>query len=364
MGLFNDILRDDESLFKNEIALDFSYQPKIIKHRETEQREIAYSIKPLFLNRNGRNLLIHGRPGIGKTAVLNKVLDVIRDGEEELDEGDYDDLLPVYVNCWQKNTSYKVIVEICHELGYKFTQNKKTDELLKVVCNIANKKSAIFVFDEVDKLEEYDFLYGLLEQVYRKSIFLITNYKEWILNLDERVKSRLAADIMEFKPYSASQTRDILRQRQDWAFFPEVWDDGAFETLVEKTVSEEDIRTGLHLMKEAGYFAEMKASRKILPEHVERAVGKIDEISVKKSDDLQDEERFILNIVKNNSGQKIGALFKVYQDEKGEASYKTFQRKIKKLSDNKFVTTKKIQGGAEGTTTIVNYLRTKKLTDF
>ena len=67
---------------------------------------------------------------------------------------------------------------------------------------------------------------------------------------------------------------------------------------------------------------------------------------------------------KENSGQKIGELYKRFQEAGGESSYKTFQRKIQKLGDGKFVTAKKVTGGTEGSTTIVNYLRTKKLTEF
>ncbi len=363
MGLFDEMLKEDESLFQNEVALDFSYQPKVIKHRENEQKEIAYSIKPLFTKRNGRNLFIHGKPGIGKTVAAKHVLRVIEEGEEDLGE-DYEDIYTIYINCWQKNTSYKIVVDICSQIGYKFTQNKKTDELIKIIANIINRQSAVFVFDEVDKLEEYDFLYTLVEQIYRKSILMITNYKEWIVGLDERVKSRLAADILEFAPYNAKETRDILEERKDWAFYEGVFEDDAFSVAVEKAVSCQDIRTGLHILKEAGSTAEMQSSKTIKKEHVEKAISKLDHMSVKNPDELNEEEKFILKIIKNNNYKKIGDLYKIYQDEKGEASYKTFQRKIKRLADNKFISVKKVQGGPEGSTTIISYLRTKKLTDY
>ncbi|MGM5483205.1 MAG: Cdc6/Cdc18 family protein [Nanobdellota archaeon] len=364
MGLFGDMLKDDETLFQNELALDFSYQPKVIKHRENEQKEIAYAIRPLFQKRNGRNIFIHGKPGIGKTVAVKHVLDVIENGDEEIVEDDYEDIYTVYINCWQKNTSYKIIVEICEQIGYKFTQNKKTDELMKIMSKILNRYSAIFVFDEVDKLEEYDFLYTLVEQIYRKSIIMITNYKEWVLSLDERIKSRLAADLLEFKPYNSQETRDILEQRKKIAFYDGVLEEELFSQIVQKAVEYEDIRTGLHIMKDAGAIAEMYSSRKISQEHVQRAISKLGEMSVKNPKKLTDEEQFILKIVKENNYKKIGDLFKIYKDEKGTASYKTFQRKIKKLSENQFVSVKKVQGGSEGTTSIISFAKTKKITDF
>ncbi len=356
MSLFKDMLKSDETLFKNDVALDFGFQPKVLMYRENEQRYIAGCIRPLLQNRNGKNVFLYGRPGIGKTVAVRHVLG-------ELEE-EYDETYCLYVNCWQKNTTFKVIMELCDLLGYKFTQNKKTEELLKIVAGIINKKSAVFVFDEIDKAEDFDFLYTILEQIYRKSIITITNHKDFILNIEDRIKSRLAPDMLEFKPYNKTETRGILGQRMKLAFFPDVWDNDAFARVTEKTFETEDIRSGLHLMKQSGLNAEADSSRKVLLQHVERALGKLDEISIKNSEELEDESRFILGIVKDASGRKIGELFRIYQDAGGSSSYKTFQRKIQKLADNKFVNVKKITGGTDGSTTIVNYLRTKKLTDF
>jgi cell division control protein 6 len=166
MGLFNSMLKDNESLFKDEIALDYEYLPKILPYREKEQRQIAECIKPLLQKRNARNVFVYGAPGIGKTAATKHIL---RDLENETDE-----VIPIYINCWKKNTTYRIAYEICEFLECRFLQNKKTDELLKMARDILNKKSVVFVFDEVDKLEDFDFLYSILEDIYRKSIILIT----------------------------------------------------------------------------------------------------------------------------------------------------------------------------------------------
>jgi Cdc6-like AAA superfamily ATPase len=66
-GLFDNILHDNESLFLDEIALDYDYIPKQIPYRETQQQFIAECISPLLQNKTGRNLFIQGAPGIGKT---------------------------------------------------------------------------------------------------------------------------------------------------------------------------------------------------------------------------------------------------------------------------------------------------------
>ena len=356
MSLFNDALKSGESLFMNEFALDYNFVPKLLPYREGEQKHLATCIMPLLQGRNGRNLLIHGAPGIGKTAAMKWVF---RDLENETD-----DVVPVYINCWQKNTSYKIVLEICETLGYRLTHNKRTEELLEVVKEFANKKAIVFAFDEIDKVDDYGFLYTLLEDIFKKSIFLITNHKDWLLDMDQRIKSRLTPEVVEFKKYTLNEVKGILKERAQYAFVQGTLEDEALNLISEKTQMMEDIRTGIYLLREAGLIAENKSSKKITLEHAQEALKKMDEFSSKKKDDMDDELKLVVGIVKKNSGQKIGELFKIYQSEGGKLVYKSFQRNIRKLADSKFVTVQTIKGGVEGTTSIITYQTVKKLTDF
>ena len=90
MGVFDSMLKSGETLFLNELALDFSFQPKLLLHREKEQFAIANAIRPLFSERTGKNMLVYGRPGIGKTLAVKHVF-------KELEE-EHDSVLPLYVN--------------------------------------------------------------------------------------------------------------------------------------------------------------------------------------------------------------------------------------------------------------------------
>ena len=355
-GVFKDILGSSESLFKNDVALDFSFVPKLIPYREREQRIIAGCIKPLFNEKSGKNVFIHGQPGVGKTVALTKIL-------EELQE-ETDDIIPVYINCWKHNTTYKIVIEICDMMDFKFVQNKKTEELFRWIKQNLNKKSVVFVLDEADKLEDFDFLYMILEDIYRKTIILITNYKDWITDLEDRIKSRLMPEVVEFKPYSYEETKGILRHRAEYAFHPNVLENAAFELIAKRAFEMQDIRVGLHLMKEAGLIAEDKSSRKITLEHSQQALEKIKDFSIKSPEELAADEKLILDLVRQNSGKRIGDFFKIYQQNGGKLVYKSFQRKIDKLQKNRFIVVEKIAGGNEGNTTIIKDVSEKKLTEF
>lgn len=357
-GLFKDILGSSESLFKNEsdVPLDFSFIPKLVPYRENEQRTIAACIKPLFQEKSGKNVFIFGQPGVGKTVACKHLL---RELQEETDE-----IVPLYINCWKHNTTFKMVIDVCDQMDFKFVQNKKTEELFRWVKQTLNKKSVVFVFDEADKLEDFDFLYMILEEIYRKTVIMITNYKDWLLDMDDRIKSRLLPETIEFKPYNYEETKGILKQRMEYAFQANVWDKDAFELVAKKTAEMQDIRTGLYLMKQAGLIAEDKSSRNILLEHAQQALSKIGEFTIKKTSDLAADEQLILELVKNNSGKRIGDLFKIYQANGGNLVYKSFQRKIDRLQKNKFIIVEKTAGGEEGNTTIIKHVSEKKLTDF
>ena len=218
--------------------------------------------------------------------------------------------------------------------------------------------------DEADKLEDYDILYWILEDIYKKSIILITNHRSLVSDIDSRVKSRMMPEVMEFKAYNRQETDGILKNRLEYAFFPNVFEDEAFKKIVDATYERKDMRIGLYLLRESGNIAEDMSSRKITFEHSEKAISKISDFTEKKDTDLDDDEKQIFDLVKEIKEVKIGDLFKTYEEKGGKMQYKSFQRKIKKLEEGNFVSVKKQIGGKEGSTSIITYGREKKLTDF
>ncbi len=354
MGLFKDVLKDSESIFLNPISLDYDYQPKLVPYRENHQNYMASSIKPLFQNRNGKNLFIFGQPGIGKTVSTRHVL-------RELEEYE-DSIYLIYINCWKFDTSFRVVNEICDQINYKFTHNKRTDELMKVIESYFNKKSSVIVLDEVDKLKDFDALYSILEGIHRKTMFLITNGKDWLINLDQRLRSRLNAEDLEFKPYNKEETFGILNQRLDFAFVPGSFDKDAFNLIAEKCYEIGDIRTGLFLLKESGELAEQESSKKVTIDHSNSVIDKLKNFKIRNANELEEEEIEIFNIIKENSGRKIKEIYDIYKNNGGDKAYSTFHRKINDLKANKLIETEENSLGEGGKSYTVKYI--KKLDEF
>ena len=345
MNLFDESLQDDETVFKNHRALDYEYLPKNLPYREDEQQHLATCIKPLFNGRDAKNVFVHGEPGIGKTAAARFVLQELEQKTDRIET--------IYVNCWQKNTSYKILLEVCEQLGYKFTHNKKTAELMDVIADILDDKAAVFVFDEADKVNDLDFLYSLLEDIEQQSVILITNHKEWLTQIDQRLKSRLMPDVLSFDKYDFPETKGILQERAEYAFYDGVWTDKPMKDVARKAAELGDIRSGLFLLREAANNAEANARKAVSTDDVSVAITKLDEFTIKNSAELTEQKRDIYHAVKDNGPGKIGELFDDYlQEANTDISYKTFQRKIKDLAESGFVTRTR-KTGEGGNTTIV-----------
>tara|TARA_Y100000310_G_scaffold344677_2_gene458732 strand:+ start:3302 stop:4375 length:1074 start_codon:yes stop_codon:yes gene_type:complete len=356
MGLFDDMLKDDESLFLDSMPLDVDFLPPIVKHRENEQQYIAECLKPLFNKRSGKNLVITGVPGIGKTVATKHLLSEL---EKETDR-----IKTVYINCWKKDTPYKVASELCRQVGFKFVTNRDTSELMKEAAKTLNKGSCVIVLDEADKIEDQQLFYNLFEEIFTKSILCITNDKNWLSKLDGRVKSRMMAELLEFNQYNLEEMRDILKERVNYAFVSGVVSNDAFEIISAKTFEIGDVRAGLFLLKNAGEEAESKSSRKITSEHARVAVERLAEFHRKSLDQLGEEEEFILKVIKKNSGITGRKMYDAYKSSGGKQAYTTFQRKLKNLNKGRFITLEEINEGQGRSTKITYGGSEKKLDEF
>jgi len=355
-----DYLASEQTLFSNSDAFEIDYVPGLLPHRENQQKEIANAVRPMFHGRSGEVVLVRGGPGIGKTAAVRRVLMDL----DTVDEAT--NISWVYVNCWRFNSSYKIVVEIAHLLGHQFTHNKNTSEIMDEIKKIvAAKDGIVFAFDEIDKIEDYDFLYFILTEIHRKTLLLVTNDYNWGDKLDERIKSRLTPEVLEFKSYEPFEIKDIMKERVKYGFYQNVWNTDAFDEIAKKAAEYDDVRAGITLLKVAGEIAEQSGSRKVTLQHAQEAVNKTSAFKIKMTSDLAEEEQHVLEICKNNSGKTTGALYATYAELGGQKSMKTFSRNLQRLETKKLIKLDATGEGFAGKSSIITYIGDeKRLTEF
>ncbi len=336
------LLMQGETLFSFIDSLDPDFVPRVLPHREGQQEAIADCIRPLINGYRGRHVLVTGKAGIGKTATVQRMLADLR--EESA-------VASVFVNCWKKNSSFRILSEACHQLGYQFTHNLGTDEVLYKIKKLVGDKGIVFALDEVDKAQDDDFLYYLAEEIPRLVLVMITNDRTWFSRVDQRIRSRIIPEEIEFPPYSLEEMRDILALRRDYAFYDGTWSEDAFEMVVKKAHAAKDVRLGILLLRESGLEAEKDASRKVLPEHVTRASGRL---LAHAEAGLDEDEKLILQAVKELGQEVSGKVYEKYVALGGRKSHRTFERKVNSLEEKGLLKTKKTGKGFRGQSTVIS----------
>jgi len=340
MPLFDDMLKESETLFADEDTLDFDYLPDLLPYRESQQQYIAECIKPLGQGRQGRNLLVSGAPGIGKTSCVKFVF-------KELGNTT-DDIRPIFINCWKKQTTNQVLAELANQLGAIGSQFKNNEELWdQITQGLSRSKGLTIALDEVDAAKEYDFLYQIAENIPHFTLIMITNEKDFLASMDARIRSRLVVEEVQFPAYKKQEVEGILKERRKVAFRPGVWSDEAFQLIADKCYDKGDIRTGIVLMREAGRNAEREASKRITVEHAMKCKANIVDSHMAE---LDERERRVLGVIKDNPGVETGKLAELLKEEGVKIPDSTLRRVIQKLDKGGFIFREPAQTDSGGQT--------------
>lgn len=286
-GILDDVFErflKEARVFKDREVLRHDYVPYQLPHRREQIRYIGEILAPALKGSRCSNILIYGKTGTGKTAVVKYVLNKLVNKARE-----FGDLVKAcYVNCRSAGTEYRVLSILCDALGAKvpFTGLSVGEVFDRFKVGIDSHSFLfIIVLDEIDALIKArgDLLLYELTRINetlrhsKTSIVGISNDLRFKEFLDPRVLSSLSEEETVFSPYDATELQDILRDRAKSAFYDGVFYDRAISLCAALAAAEHgDARRALDLLRVAGELSEREGSEAIVEDHVRRAEKRIE----------------------------------------------------------------------------------------
>ena len=324
-----DAAESGKSIIKNRDILHFTYIPKIILHRNSEQGQVTQSLLPILKQSRPSNLLVYGKPGTGKTLVVKKVIFKI---QERVEKSNFSIKL-VYSNSKEETTLYGLLVSLGRQLDLNEKKLPTTglaiSEVFKRLLTKIDegKLNAIFIIDEIDYLTQLvaktgkDILYQLTranERLHHGSLTLvgISNDLTFKEKLDPRVISSLGEEEVVFTNYNVEQIKKILTERINESFIENSVEEPALNLIAALAGGEHgDARRAIDLLRVAGELAERQQSDKVTIEHVRDASQKIEENKEEKSlKSFPLHEKLVLISIMKANGSSTGEIYSSYKN--------------------------------------------------
>ncbi len=289
-SIFTQYIQNRHSLIRNTKILQTTYIPEKLPHRKDKIDAIVEIIAPALNGDKPSNILIIGKTGTGKTAVMNYIGKELKKADPEEKNVAY-----VYINCEVNDTTYGILYSISSQVIKDVNKIPFTgwsiDKIMTALTDLLDKENKVFivVLDEIDRSIQKngdDIFYYLTTinevlQNSRVSIIGITNNAKFTELLSPKIKSRLGEEKLVFPPYDVEQLQDILYDRARIAFDEGVLDDDVIPYCAALSAKEMgDARRALELLRISAEIAERNGDSRVSPAHVRSARSKIEEDAI------------------------------------------------------------------------------------
>jgi cell division control protein 6 len=269
-------------IFNNRDALEPSYIPHELPHRDVQIKDIAEKTACALFGDAPPSFLCYGQTGTGKTATIRYISQKLAQQNTEIKPW------WIYINCNVVSTPYRILAHIYNTISREekipptgLPKDIIFKKLLGLLDSKVRNSVCFLVLDEIDILIEKkggnEILYDLtrlnenLDQC-KTSLIGISNKLKFRKSLDPRILSSLGEEYIVFPSYDAGELRDILNRRAIIAFRENVLKEEIIPLCAALAAKEHgDARKALQLLRKAGELAERAQSKSVNSKYVERA---------------------------------------------------------------------------------------------
>lgn len=330
-SIFIQYIQKRKQLIKNKKILQTTYIPEQLPHRKDQIDRIASIIAIALNGEKPSNIMVYGKTGTGKTAVLTYIGKELKKVDPEGDK-----CLFLYVNCEVVDTAYGVLFNIASQFIMDINQKIpftgwSFEKLYNELYEQIEKMNRVFiiVLDEVDHMitKKGDMIFYHLTKINEHltkskiSIIGISNNMKLFEFLEPKAKSRFGGENLLFPSYTNKELEDILTERASDAFDPNVLDQTVIpycSALAAK--NDGDARMAIDLLRTAADIAERNGDPIITDAHVKSAKNSIELDIVDESiKTLSAQSKIVLfSIIRNtengNRTMTTGDVYTTYKD--------------------------------------------------
>lgn len=314
------------SIIEDARVLSADYLPNKMVHRDHERQVIASNLEPILEDEQPIDMLIHGPPGTGKTAMANYVVEQLHKHSPGLKSG--------AIDCFRNPSRFEAYYQLLTDMGEFVTrEGTATEELVDKLEQKARKNPMVVIIDEIDQIKDESFLYDI-SRLNTVGVIMISNRENVFGQLDDRIQSSFSTrEDVRFDSYSVKELTDILADRREYGLKPGAATRAQLEMVAEK--SSGDARVAIGTLRMAARKAEREGLEKIpdriFEESFSDAVQENKSVSLEK---LHDHQRILYDIIKEEGSIRPGELYEEYRTQTEEPrNDRTLRRYLNKMVD-------------------------------
>ena len=267
MSIFDEVMENDNSVFKNQNVFSIDYAPESIQCRDKELKSILINIKPLLNNNKVLNTILMGNSSTGKTTVIKYAL-------REIEE--HTNIKTGYINCNIPDTVRKCYYQLYSRLfELKPHNNLSTEILEEAILEKLEEGSFILVIDDINQLSKKD-ANRLINELFRANeyyhlnmaIILVINNILFKYSLEKNTQTMLQCQEIMFHDYTEEEIYSILKYRCDLGFKKGVIEEEQIEKISQNVARYTSLRRGLTILNLLGQKIESENRDTITDEDI------------------------------------------------------------------------------------------------